>query len=97
MATWEPILDKVHGPSRDPDQRPRETDDFPPLPGLRTRQAVERELAGCNCWMALGRLALARHKLRRPHALPTFNQLACLLRIGFDFGRLACGFLPLVP
>jgi len=38
----------------------------------------------------LGRLALARHKLRRPRSLPSFNQLARLLQIGFDFGRLAC-------
>ena len=74
MATWEPILDKVYGPSRDTDRRPKEEDDdLPPLPGPRTRRAVERELAGWDFWMTLGRLAIARHKLHRPHALPTFT------------------------
>jgi len=96
MESWEPLLDKVYGPSRDPGQPPRELTDYPPpLPGPRTCRAVERELAGWNFWMALGRLALARHRLRRPHALPTFTQLASLLKIGTDFGRLACG-LPFV-
>ena len=32
-----------------------------------------------------------QYKLRRPHALPTFTQLACLLQIALDFARLACG------
>jgi len=92
MESWEPLLDKVYGPSRDLKQRPSAPADYPPpLPGLRTQRAVERELAGWDFWMTLGRLALARHRLRRPHALPTFTQLARLLRIAFDFGRLACG------
>ena len=69
----------------------------PPLPGPRTRRAVERELAGWDLWMALGRLALARHQQLRPHALPSFSQLARLLQIGFGFGRLACGLDPRQP
>ena len=45
----------------------------------------------------LGRLALARHQQLRPHALPSFSQLARLLQIGFGFGRLACGPDPRQP
>jgi len=92
MATWEPLLDKVYGPSRDPDQRPRETDDeLAPLPRPHTCRAVERELAGWSFWMDLGRLAMARHQRFRPHAIPSLSQLARLLQIAFDFGQLACG------
>ena len=92
MATWEQLLDKVYGPSRDPDQRPRVLDDYlPPYPGPHTRRAVERELAGWNFWMDLGRLAMARHQRCRPHAIPSLSQLARLLQIAFDFGPLACG------
>lgn len=92
MESWEPIFDKVYGPTRASDPQPRETpDDSPPLPGPRTRQAVGRELAGWNFWMNLGRLAMARHQQSRPHAIPSLSQLSCLLQIAFDFGRLACG------
>jgi hypothetical protein len=63
----------------------------PPLPSPRTQHAIEGEWAGWNFWMTLGRLALGRHQQRCPHALPGFRQLARLLKIGTDFGRLACG------
>jgi hypothetical protein len=92
MESWQPILDKVYGATRTSEQRASVVPDYPPsLPGPRTRRAVERELAGWNLWMALGRLALARHQQFRPHALPNFSQLARRLQIGFGFGRLACG------
>ena len=92
MESWQPLLDKVYGPTRTSEQRASVVPDYPPpLPGPRTRRAVERELAGWDLWMALGHLALARHKLRRPHALLSFSQLTRLLQIAFDFGRLACG------
>ena len=51
---------------------------------------MERELACCDLWMTLGCLALARHQKLRAPALPSFSQLTRLLRIAFDFGRLAC-------
>ena len=92
MESWQPLLDKVYGPSRDSGQQPTEPADYPPpLPGPRTRRAVERELAGWNFWIALGRLAMARHRHSRPHAIPSLTQLARLLQIAFNFGRLACG------
>jgi hypothetical protein len=50
---------------------------------------IERELAGWELWMAVGRLAMARHQQRHPHALLSFSQLTRLLQIAFDFGRLA--------
>jgi len=90
-AIWEPILTKVYGPAPDSAPRADPLADRPPLPGPRTQRAVERELAGWNFWMAAGRLAMHRHKQRRPHALPSFSQLARLISIHFDFARLACG------
>ncbi len=95
MESWEPILDKVYGPTRTSEPPANVVPDYPPaLPGPRTRQAVERELAGWNFWMGLGRLAVARHQQCRPHVIPSLSQLARLIQISFDFGRLACG-LPL--
>jgi len=98
MESWQPLLDKVYGPSRDSDPQPSMVPDYsPPLPGPRTRRAVERELAGWNFWMAIGRLAMARHHQRYPHALPSLSQLARLLQIAFDFSGLACGLEPRRP
>jgi hypothetical protein len=92
MESRQAALDKVYGPTRDSNHRASEGLDFPPpLPGPRTRQAVERELAAWDLWMNTGRLALARQRQHRPHALPSLSQLARLLQVGFDFGRLACG------
>jgi hypothetical protein len=65
--------------------------DHPPLPGLRTQHAVDRELAGWDFWMAIGRLALDRHHQRRSRALPSLSQLARLIKIQADFACLACG------
>ena len=95
MEIRQAALDKVYGPIRDSNHQASEgLDSPPPLPGPRTRQAVERELAGWDLWMNLGRLALARHRQHRPHAIPSLSQLTRLLQVRFDFGRLACG-LPL--
>jgi hypothetical protein len=41
--------------------------------------------------MDAGRLAMARHRQRRPHALLSLTRIARLLQIGFDFAHLACG------
>lgn len=91
MALWEPALRKVYGPDVAGDSGPDPLVDLPRLPGPRTQRAVERELAGWEFWMAAGRAAMEKHSLRTPHALPSFHQLARLLSIAFDFGRLACG------
>jgi hypothetical protein len=87
MESWEPAFQSVYGSSSTRDWSPG----LPPLPGPRTCQAVERQLAHWNLWMNLGRLALARHQQRRPHFLPSLTQLARLIEIATDFGRLACG------
>ena len=91
MAMWEPVLTKVYGLKPDSAPRADPLADLPPLPGPRTQRAVERELAGWNFWMAAGRLAMDRHKQRRPHYLPSLTQLARLTSIHFDFACLACG------
>jgi len=91
MAMWEPVLTKVYGPKPDSAPPADTLADLPPLPGPRTQRAVERELAGWSFWMAAGRLAMARHKQRRPHALPSLTQLTRLIKIQNDFARLACG------
>jgi hypothetical protein len=92
MESWQPLLDKVYGPTSAPEQPPTVVPDYPPpLPGPRTGRAMERELAGWDFWMAIGRLAMARHRQCRPHAIPSLNQLAGLLQIALDFSRLACG------
>jgi hypothetical protein len=57
----------------------------------RTQHAVERELAGWDLWMAAAKLALVRHRQRRPHAVPSLTQVARLIQIAIDFGALACG------
>ncbi len=91
IKSWRPILDKVYGPAP-PSEPPADMEpDHAPLPGPRTRRAVERELAGWELSMAVGRLAMARHQQRQPHALLSFIQLTRLLQIAFDFGRLTCG------
>ena len=91
IASWEPILRKVYGPEPPSAPLAVSASDRPPLPGPRTQCAVERELAGWDFWMAAGRLAMARHKQRRPHAVPSLTQLTRLIKIQTDFARLACG------
>jgi len=91
MAYLVPILNRVYGTDVDSAPQLNAMSDHPPLPGPRTQHAVERELAGWDAWMAVGRLAMDRHQQRRPHALPSFTQLARLIKIQTDLGCLACG------
>lgn len=91
METWRPILDKVYGPATDADRRAEVEPDHAPLPGPRTLRAVERELDGWEFWISAGRLAMARYRQRRPHALPSLSQVVRLINLGSVFGRLACG------
>lgn len=85
------LLDQVYGCDTDPAPSPDPAAESPPLPGVRTRRAVERELAGWDFWMAFGRAALARYERGRSHALLGLGQLARLLRIASDFGTVASG------
>ncbi len=91
MAIWKPALDKAYGHDPTEDATPDPVTELPPLPGVRTQRVVERELAGWDFWMAAGRAAMDRHRQRRSHVLPTFTQIARLLRVAFDFKQLACG------
>jgi hypothetical protein len=88
MALWRPVLAKVYGVQ----PQPPDPDDFlPPLPPLRTQRAVDCQLAELRIWMETGRISMKRHQQRYPHALPSWSRLARLLRIAFDFKKLACG------
>ena len=90
-------LEKVYGPDAGAGTRADpERDDLPRL-GLRTRRAVERELEDRDAWLAAGCLAWARHRQRRPHAIPSLSQTARLCLFGTIFGRLACGLEPRQP
>ncbi|HSU54674.1 MAG TPA: hypothetical protein VLT36_11500 [Candidatus Dormibacteraeota bacterium] len=92
MAMWEPALNKAYGPPPPGEPRRNPLDDVPQPPkSPRTRRAVEREFTNWCFWMDSGRLAMARHQHRRPHALPSLTRVARLLQIAFDFARLACG------
>jgi hypothetical protein len=95
MALWEPALNQAYGSS--PDERPLSdpSADLPQLPkSPRTLRAVEREFDSWCFWMSAGKLAMARHQQRRPHALPSLTRVARLLEIAFDFAQLAVGSPP---
>jgi len=65
--------------------------ELPPLPGPRTQRAVDRELAGRDFWLAAAGCALSCYRQRRPHAIPSFCQLARLAWLASELGRLDCG------
>lgn len=94
-ALWEPALNKIYGSSSD--EKPvRDTSaDLPQWPkSPRTNRAIEREFASWQFWMSAGKLAMARHRQRRPHAMPSLGRIARLFEIAFAFARLACGSPP---
>ena len=91
MESWEPLLEKYYGPAPASERRADPLSEPPPLPGRRTQRAVERELAGLNFWLAAGSCAMSRYRQRRPHAIPSLCQLARVLRLALELGRLACG------
>ena len=41
--------------------------------------------------MVAGRAAMDRWQQRQPHAVMSWSRMVRLLKIGFDFGNLACG------
>jgi len=90
METWRPALNRAYG--HDPDTPlPDLSDPLPPLPTPAIQRAVERELLQRQQWMALGRQAMETYRQQHPHALPSWSQIARLLRLASEFGRLACG------
>ena len=91
MESWEPLIEKYYGPAPASERGADPLSELPPLPGPRTQRAVERELAGRDFWLAAGSCALSRYRQRRPHAIPSFCQLARLAWLASELGRLACG------
>jgi hypothetical protein len=98
MASWEPALEKAYGltPGQSEARRQAQLLAEQPRPlHPRTERAMKREWADFQFWMAAGRMSRARYqefRLRRPHDLPSFEKLAQLMEIGFDFYGLATGF-----
>jgi hypothetical protein len=89
MAEWEPALARVYGTKPKPPPDPAA--DLPSLPPPEIQSLVESELVLWEFWLLIGRLALERHRRRRPHALVNFNRITRLLELGSALGRLACG------
>jgi hypothetical protein len=52
---------------------------------------VEQELATVECSMTIAHAAMNRQYQRRPRALPSASQIARLIQIALEFGRLAVG------
>jgi len=88
MALWEPCLARVYGE----EPHPAEPDEgLPRLPHPNTQRAVDRRLNELTGWLALGQVALERHRRRNPHAWVSLTRLARLMKIAFDLKRMALG------
>jgi hypothetical protein len=88
MATWEPYIARAYGV----EPRPPATDDeLPPLPSVKIQREVDVKLAEREMCMVAGHAAMERWRQRQPHAVMSWSRMARLLKIGFDFGNLACG------
>lgn len=88
MATWEPYIAKAYGV----EPRPPATDDeLPPLPSVKIQREVDVKLAEREMCMVAGHAAMERYRQRQPHAVMSWSRMVRLLKIGFDFGNLACG------
>ena len=90
-ALWLPTLNKVYGLDPNTPEPLDPSDEPPPLPSPRVQRIVEQELAELQTWMEAGRIAMRTHRERHPHNIPSLSQIARLLQIGIDFGKLACG------
>ena len=88
MAAWEPCLEKVYGKDHAPS--PPE-DPYPRLPHSNTQRAVNRRLADLAQWLAVGGIAMDRHRHRRPHGLMSLRRMAQLLKVAFDLKKMVLG------
>ena len=88
MATWEPYIAKAYGVEP---RLPVADDELPPLPSAQIQSEVDLKLAEREMCMVAGRAAMDRWQQRQPHAVMSWNRMVRLLKIGFDFGNLACG------
>jgi hypothetical protein len=92
MAIWEPALNRIYGSSPGEKSARDPSANLPQWPkSPRTNRAIEREYDSWCFWMSAGKLAMARHQQRRPHALPSLSRVVRLLEIAFDFAQLAVG------
>ena len=89
MASWEPSLARAYGVEPRP---PAATNDLPPLPSVKIQQAVDLKLAEHGMCMVAGHAAMERYQQRQPHDVMSWSRMARLLKIGFEFKKLACGF-----
>lgn len=88
MASWEPYIAKAYGVEPRP---PAATNDLPPLPSAQIQREVDLKLAEREICMVAGHAAMERWRQRQPHAVMSWSRMVRLLKIGFDFGNLACG------
>jgi hypothetical protein len=88
MATWEPHIAAAYGVEPSP---PAAENEVPRLPSAKIQRKVEFRLAEREMCMVAGRAAMDRWRQRQPHAVMSWNRMIRLLKIGFDFAKLACG------
>jgi hypothetical protein len=88
MATWEPYIAAAYGVKERP---PVAENEVPRLPSAKIQRKVEFRLAEREMCMVAGRAAINRWRQRRPHAVMSWSRMVRLLKIGFDFAKLACG------
>lgn len=86
-----PMLNKAYGLPPDTPAGIEPEDFPPPLPHWRTQRCVETELAQLEVWLNIGKDEMDRWRIRRPHATPSFAQIARLIHIANSFASLACG------
>ena len=100
MAEWEPVFEKVYGPATDvvPEKLHHAKSDewcgngaemvqFSP----RKVQEIESLLAELQLWMAVGEVALARHRNLQPHRRVSLGMAVRLVDLASKLGRLAVG------
>ena len=83
-----PALDRVYGPSDEPPFP--EHPPLPPLPGPAVQSVIESELAKCLLLSATARLALDRHRQRKPPVV-SLSSIVSLLEVASALGRCASG------
>jgi hypothetical protein len=88
MELWEPCLARVYG---EEPHRAKPDEGLPRLPHTNTQRAVDRRLNELTGWLALGQVALERHRRRNPYAWVSLTRLARLMKIAFDFKRMVLG------
>jgi hypothetical protein len=88
MASWEPALARAYGVEPRPSTA---TVELPPLPSAQIQSEVDLKLAEREMCMTAGHAAMERYRQRQPHAVMSWSRMVRLLKIGFDFGNLACG------